>query len=49
MPATATQPTREDFAAMLEESFGRKDLQEGAVVKESSSESRRTLPSSTSD
>jgi small subunit ribosomal protein S1 len=33
MPATATQPTREDFAAMLEESFGRKDLQEGSVVK----------------
>jgi small subunit ribosomal protein S1 len=33
MPATATQPTREDFATMLEESFGRKDLQEGSVVK----------------
>jgi small subunit ribosomal protein S1 len=33
MPATAAQPTREDFAAMLEESFGRKDLQEGSVVK----------------
>ena len=33
MPATATQPTREDFAKMLEESFGRKDLQEGSVVK----------------
>ena len=33
MPATATQPTREDFATMLEESFGRKDMQEGSVVK----------------
>jgi small subunit ribosomal protein S1 len=34
MPATATQqPTREDFAALLEESFGRADLQEGSVVK----------------
>ncbi|MDO8534172.1 MAG: 30S ribosomal protein S1 [Xanthobacteraceae bacterium] len=33
MPATATQPTREDFAALLEESFGRVDLQEGSVVK----------------
>ncbi|HEY4863620.1 MAG TPA: 30S ribosomal protein S1 [Xanthobacteraceae bacterium] len=33
MPATATQPTREDFAKMLEESFGRNDLQEGSVVK----------------
>jgi small subunit ribosomal protein S1 len=34
MPAAATQqPTREDFAALLEESFGRADLQEGSVVK----------------
>ena len=34
MPATATQqPTREDFAALLEESFGRVDLHEGSVVK----------------
>ena len=34
MPATAIQqPTREDFAALLEESFGRADLQEGSVVK----------------
>jgi small subunit ribosomal protein S1 len=32
MPALQ-QPTREDFAAMLEESFGRVDLQEGSVVK----------------
>jgi small subunit ribosomal protein S1 len=32
MPATQ-QATREDFAAMLEESFGRVDLQEGSVVK----------------
>jgi small subunit ribosomal protein S1 len=34
--ATATaavQPSREDFAAMLEESFGRSDLQEGSVIK----------------
>jgi small subunit ribosomal protein S1 len=34
MPVTATrQPTREDFAALLEESFGRADLHEGSVVK----------------
>jgi small subunit ribosomal protein S1 len=34
MPATATQqPTREDFAALLEESFGRADMHEGSVVK----------------
>jgi small subunit ribosomal protein S1 len=34
MPATATQqPTREDFAALLEESFGRAEMQEGSVVK----------------
>jgi small subunit ribosomal protein S1 len=34
--ATATaskNPSREDFAAMLEESFARNDLQEGSVVK----------------
>ncbi|HEV2000812.1 MAG TPA: 30S ribosomal protein S1 [Xanthobacteraceae bacterium] len=34
--ATATaaaQPSREDFAAMLEESFGHSDLQEGSVIK----------------
>ena len=34
--ATATaaaQPSREDFAAMLEESFGSSDLQEGSVIK----------------
>ena len=36
MPAAAkqtAQPSREDFAAMLEESFGRLDLHEGSVVK----------------
>ncbi len=33
MPATATQPTREDFAALLEESFSRANLAEGSVVK----------------
>jgi small subunit ribosomal protein S1 len=35
MPAAkqTAQPTREDFAAMLEESFGHVDLQEGSVVK----------------
>lgn len=33
MPATATQPTREDFAALLEESFSRAEMQEGSVVK----------------
>jgi small subunit ribosomal protein S1 len=33
MPATAVQPTREDFARMLEESYGQNDLQEGSVVK----------------
>src|SRR3982750_2828060 len=37
--ATATQalqqraPSREDFAALLEESFGRSEIQEGSVVK----------------
>jgi len=31
--ATAAAPTREDFAAMLEESFGQGSLQEGTVVK----------------
>ncbi|HXL68221.1 MAG TPA: 30S ribosomal protein S1 [Xanthobacteraceae bacterium] len=29
----AAQPSREDFAAMLEESFGHSDLQEGSVIK----------------
>jgi len=29
----AAQPSREDFAAMLEESFGSSDLQEGSVIK----------------
>jgi small subunit ribosomal protein S1 len=33
MSAATAQPTREDFAALLEESFGRVDLQEGSVVK----------------
>jgi small subunit ribosomal protein S1 len=33
MPATATQPTREDFAALLEESFTKSNLAEGSVVK----------------
>jgi small subunit ribosomal protein S1 len=33
MPAAASQPTREDFATLLEESFSRNDLQEGSVVK----------------
>jgi small subunit ribosomal protein S1 len=31
--AATAQPSREDFAAMLEESFGRSDLQEGSVIK----------------
>jgi small subunit ribosomal protein S1 len=31
--ATATAPSREDFAAMLEDSFIHGNLQEGAVVK----------------
>ena len=31
--ATAQAPTREDFAAMLEESFSQGGLQEGSVVK----------------
>ncbi len=33
MPATANNPTREDFAKMLEESYTTNDLQEGSVVK----------------
>ncbi len=34
MPATQTnQPTRDDFAAMLDESFGGSDMMEGSVVK----------------
>lgn len=35
MPAAATaqNPTREDFAKLLEESYGEHDLQEGSVVK----------------
>ena len=31
--ATAAAPTREDFAALLEESFGGGNLQEGSVIK----------------
>src|ERR1041385_1643591 len=31
--ATAAAPTREDFAAMLDEAFGEGNLQEGTVVK----------------
>ena len=31
--ATAAAPSREDFAAMLEESFHTGNLQEGAVIK----------------
>ncbi|HYJ44638.1 MAG TPA: S1 RNA-binding domain-containing protein, partial [Xanthobacteraceae bacterium] len=31
--ATAPAPTREDFAAMLDEAFGQGNLQEGTVVK----------------
>ncbi|HOV03663.1 MAG TPA: S1 RNA-binding domain-containing protein, partial [Kaistiaceae bacterium] len=30
---TAMNPSREDFAALLEESFAKADLQEGSVVK----------------
>ena len=30
---TATAPSREDFAALLEESFGGGNLQEGSVIK----------------
>jgi small subunit ribosomal protein S1 len=33
MQAAQAQPTREDFAALLEESFARSDLVEGTVVK----------------
>jgi small subunit ribosomal protein S1 len=33
MPATDTHPSREDFAALLEESFNRAEMQEGSVVK----------------
>ena len=31
--ATSTNPSREDFAAMLDESFGSGNLQEGNVIK----------------
>src|SRR6201991_2584966 len=31
--ATSANPSREDFAALLEESFGGNDLQEGSVIK----------------
>jgi len=31
--ATAYAPSREDFASMLEESFGSNELAEGSVVK----------------
>ena len=31
--ATATAPTREDFAKLLDESFGSGNLQEGSVIK----------------
>src|SRR5207249_85037 len=31
--ATATAPSREDFAKLLEESFGSGSLQEGSVIK----------------
>src|ERR1041385_6363268 len=31
--ATSAAPTREDFAAMLDEAFGQGNLQEGTVVK----------------
>jgi small subunit ribosomal protein S1 len=31
--ATAAAPSRDDFAAMLEESFGSNELQEGSVIK----------------
>ena len=30
---TATAPTREDFAALLEETFGGGNLSEGSVIK----------------
>ena len=41
-------PLREDFATLLEESFGHGNLQEGSVVKGPSSRSRRISPSSMS-
>ena len=31
--ATAAAPTREDFAKLLDESFGTGNLQEGSVIK----------------
>jgi small subunit ribosomal protein S1 len=31
--ATATAPSREDFAKMLDEAFGGGNLQEGSVIK----------------
>jgi hypothetical protein len=32
MQVAETRPTREDFAALLEESFAKSDLAEGTVV-----------------
>ena len=45
---TATAPSREDFAALLEESFGGGNLQEGSVIKGTVVGMRKTWPSSTS-
>jgi len=46
--ATAQAPTREDFAAMLEEAFAQGGLQEGSVVKGMVVGIEKDWPSSTS-
>ena len=54
--ATATAPSREDFAKLLDESFGSGNLQEGSVIKgkvvavysEGAASSRNMVPSPTS-
>ncbi len=45
---TASAPTREDFTALLNETYGENEAFEGAVVKAGSSRSKKTWRSSTS-
>lgn len=45
---SATNPTRDDFAALLEESFAKTDLAEGYVAKGIVTAIEKTSQSSTS-